>query len=643
VTVAGRALRFAGATALATAAGCGGVGPSGTAAPDAGTPTFLLTDPLEREIRPFEVISADGRPYDFPFLGGFDVPRPQLVDIDGDGDLDLFLQKYRGELMFFENVGTATEPEFVWRTSRYQDLNVGEWARFHDMTGNGRPDLFMELPSSYMQYYENVGTASEPRFEARGDSIKTPGGRAIFADAQNIPYFFDVDCNGRTDLFLGRIDGTVARFEFVEFADDAPVFELVDERFENIEIVAVFGVPGEPPPLEGPGSDSRDERPTLHGANSMAFADWNRNGAPDLFWGDFFEPGVLLLENIGTCARPNLEVEPVPVPADPIIQTSGYNSPAPGDLNGDGHLDLIVGVLGGAFNPNRTSVENLLHYSGSADGTMRLETRRFLFGLDVGSESVPALGDLTGNGAPDLLIGSKFDPETSSPPALRWYENVGTARAPEFEFRATLPEVAHLNGAPVLADLTGDGRLDLLVGTFNEGILWYRNEGTDAPRFVSASDEPIARLSRGSYTSPALGDLTGNGLLDLVVGEASGELNYFRNVGSTSRPEFQIVTEELGGINVGSRSAPLLVDVDGDGDLDLLVGEESRGLLWFENIGSPTEPRFESEGVVLEGRFPRLAAPRLVDIDGDGTLDMILGDQGGGLVFFRNVRGDGGR
>lgn len=619
--------------------GCGGGIASSDPVPpgDAGA-AFFTSDPLVQEIDPFPVVSATGEPYDFPFLGGYDVPRPQLVDIDGDGDLDLFLQKYRGQLMFFENVGTPTQSEFVWRTSHYMDLDVGEWARFHDIDGDGDPDLFMELPSSYIRYMENVGTPEEARFEIVGDSLFNTEGRPIFADAQNIPHFFDVDCNGRSDLFLGRIDGTVARFELAHFEDRSPVFELVTERFEDIEIVAAFGVPGEPPPLDGTPLDP-EERPTLHGANSMAFADWDGDGAPDLFWGDFFEPGVLLIENVGSCAQPNLFVEPRPIPASPPLLTSGYNSPTLGDLNGDGHVDLLVGVLGGAFNANSTAVENLLHYSGSADGTMILETSRFLFGLDVGSESVPAIGDLTGNGLPDLLVGSKIDPTTNTAPPLYWYRNVGSIDEPAFEFASTLDGPSHLNSAPVLADLTGNGVLDLLVGSFNDGVSLYRNRGTaEHPEFVLEGDGPIIQLTRGSYSSPTVGDLNGNGLLDLVVGESSGEINHYRNAGTPERPEFELVTDQLAGIDVGSRSAPLLVDVDGDGDLDLLVGEESRGVIFFENIGTPEEPQFDPVGIPLDGDFPRLAVPRLVDIDGDGDLDMILGDQGGGLVFLRNRR-----
>ena len=70
------------------------------------------------------------------FFGGFDLPRPQLVDIDGDGTPELFVQERSGELMLFRR----ERGEWVWQTDRFQDLDIGEWFRFADVDGDGRID-----------------------------------------------------------------------------------------------------------------------------------------------------------------------------------------------------------------------------------------------------------------------------------------------------------------------------------------------------------------------------------------------------------------------------------------------------------------------------------------------------------------------
>src|SRR3970282_877620 len=117
------------------------------------------------------------------FLGGLNVPRPQLVDADGDGDLDLFLQEYGNRLMLFERDGVGPDglPRFVLRTTRYADLAIGEWYRFSDLDGDGDPDLLGELPFSYVRYWRNEGTRFAPRFVAAPDSLRDAEGRALFA------------------------------------------------------------------------------------------------------------------------------------------------------------------------------------------------------------------------------------------------------------------------------------------------------------------------------------------------------------------------------------------------------------------------------------------------------------------------------
>jgi hypothetical protein len=123
---------------------------------------------FERVVSPFAVGGPDGEAWTLPFLGGLDVPRPQLVDIDADGDLDLFLQEFRNEIWFFENTGSAKTPKYEWRTDKFQGIDVGEWYRFVDLDADGDFDVLAEQPFSNIRFYRNAGTKQAAKYEAGG-------------------------------------------------------------------------------------------------------------------------------------------------------------------------------------------------------------------------------------------------------------------------------------------------------------------------------------------------------------------------------------------------------------------------------------------------------------------------------------------
>ena len=553
------------------------------------------------------------------FHGGFSAPRPQLVDADGDGDLDLFVQEVTGSVALFERDGERDGlPRFVLRTSRYGDIDVGEWYRFADVDGDGDLDLLAEQRFSYIKYFRNDGERGAYDFVLVADTLKDVDGEPIFSDRQNIPQLGDLDCNGRADLLIGRLDGTVARYEAAE-ADPtgAPAFRLVASEFEDIRIIGQQV--GPPLPLA----------PSMHGANTMALADHDGDGDLDLFWGDFFEAGLLLIPNSGTCPSPDFRNPPVQFPVGSPLLTSGYNAPAFGDLSGDGRADLVVGVLGGAYNPLRTSAENLLYLARGEGAAWEVRSRRLLPVLDIGSESVPALADLDGDGDLDLVLSNKLDPTDLQASFVHRLENVGTATRPELRMRAPLDLGRRFHAAPAFADLDADGRLDALLGQWGPRLAWYRGTG----RGFEAADTALVTITRGSNTVPALGDLDGDGDLDLIVGESSGWLNYYRNDGDARAPRFVLVSDEFERIQIGRRSAPALADLDGDGDLDLLVGSENDGMALFRNDGSPTAALLVRD-TTFRVQAPFLAAPAAGDLDGDGDVDLVVGGAGGGAVYL---------
>jgi hypothetical protein len=142
----------------------------------------------------------------------------------------------------------------------------------------------------------------------------------------------------------------------------------------------------------------------------------------------------------------------------------------------------------------------------------------------------------------------------------------------------------------------------------------------------------------GLESTPSLGDLDGDGDLDLLAGENEGTFRYFANTGDATSPAFApATTNPFGLAEVGLESAPSLGDLDGDGDLDLVACQLNNGsFFYFENTGDATSPAFAPATTNPFGLADLgiASAPTLGDLDGDGDLDLVAGESGGTFTTY---------
>ena len=138
----------------------------------------------------------------------------------------------------------------------------------------------------------------------------------------------------------------------------------------------------------------------------------------------------------------------------------------------------------------------------------------------------------------------------------------------------------------------------MLVGTWNKGSLYYQNVGTaESPNFQLIEANTVI-LTRGSNSTPTFVDIDDDGDQDLFIGESSGELNFYLNNGNPKEPKFDLISDNFEDIDVGRRSVPRFVDIDGDGDQDLIVGREADGVMLYLNNGTAQLPFFVEHGTI---------------------------------------------
>ena len=119
-------------------------------------------------------------------------------------------------------------------------------------------------------------------------------------------------------------------------------------------------------------------------------------------------------------------------------------------------------------------------------------------------------------------------------------------------------------------------------------MLLYKNTGTNTAPAFTLTDSDLANAgynNLGASLCPTFGDLDGDFDPDMIVGTETGELFYYENTGSFTAHSYTY-RGSLQSIDVGNFATPALGDLDGDGDLDLLIGNESGAIAYYDNTGS---------------------------------------------------------
>ncbi|MBR8829253.1 MAG: VCBS repeat-containing protein, partial [Gomphosphaeria aponina SAG 52.96 = DSM 107014] len=329
------------------------------------------------------------------------------------------------------------------------------------------------------------------------------------------------------------------------------------------------------------------------------------------------------------------------------VDVGSGSTPTLVDIDKDGDLDAFLGESNGNIryfkNTGNSSNPKFIAVTGTGNP---------LNGVNVGLYSAPTLVDIDGDGDFDALIGEFYG-------SIKYFRNTGNSSNPKFIAVTGTgnpfdgQDVGY-NSTPTLVDIDGDGDFDAFIGEIYGEIKYYKNTGSsNNPQFieVTGTGNPFDGEGVGSYSKIILANIDGDGDFDAFVGGGDGKIKYFKNTGSSSNPQLIAVTgaeNPFNGVDVGNNSAPTLVDINQDGDLDAFIGASDGTIKYFENVPQTTTtniaPSFVKFTAVAGTGNPlnkrdvgNFSTPNLVDIDKDGDLDALIGASDGTIKYFRNT------
>lgn len=655
----------------------------------------LFADVLSAQPQMFQRLSypveINGSNLKYPFAGGFNAPQFSEADLNHDGIQDLVVFDRSGNsLQTFLNHGTANTvdytyaPEFACYFPEMIDYVV-----MRDFNKDGAADIFTSSIAqgrqeiqAYKGYYDgNVLKFTPYQFSQPGCALCDPlyvyypdedqpgNWNNLPINPGDIPAFDDINGDGDIDIvtFEAAAGGYVWLLEnqSVELGLGLDVmrFRLVTQCWGGFyesgmdECYCDLGtsVGCCYPCLAG----AADER-NLHPGSTLLTYDQDGDGDKEIVLGDVSFSCLNYLENGGnnnsawmTSQQSNFPAYDVPAHLN-VFPAAFYV-----DLDNDGKKDLIA-------SPNNPTIgedqKNVWFYKNT--GTNNVQhfelQQKDLFTkdmIDIGTVAHPALADVNGDGLIDLVVGNYgyFTPGVAVNARLFLFLNTGTPTQPQFKLTDSdwlgMSEftTGDYDFAPAFGDIDGDGALDVVVGSNIGGFYCYRNQaGPDEPMNLTR-DFDIMWVQMdvvGSVSTPVIYDLDQDGLVDIIAGERTGYINYFKNNGSSNEPLFP-ATPTIGKvgqidtrtpIDAAGYAAPTIVQTQ-DGPI-LVTGAQS-GQLEAYFIGQDLSATFTATdlkwGNVDAGHRSH---PALADLDSDGILEMVVGNYRGGLDVYRTVLQD---
>ncbi|MBX2915247.1 MAG: T9SS type A sorting domain-containing protein [Cyclobacteriaceae bacterium] len=612
-------------------------------------------------------VEVNGNVLSMPWAGGINSAQINTIDLNGDTKADLVIfDRTSNKILTYLNAGNRYEyaPE-------YESLfpaEVTQWLLLRDFNCDGKNDLFTSDPFGMVAFVNTTkpGQLLSWRPYDPGRPVLTKGftfNVNLQLNASDIPVIDDIDGDGDLDILNVRFVG-IGTIEYHKNLSmertgtcDSLQLERVTQTFGNLEecdcnFFAFGGAPCNSIP---------NGRIQHAGGKAMLTIDVDGDGDRDLFFSEEECTELSFLQNIGTAETANMNSATLFPSVNPInfmLFPAGYYE----DVDFDGKRDLLASpnVYARTFTNSINFGNSLWYYKNT--GTE--QTPQFTFQknnflqdemIDVGDYAVPAFIDADGDGDQDMFVSNYAGPGFAS--TIQFYENTGSAREAYFKLRnqnfAGFSNSAFFNVKLQFADMNADATLDFVFTATNfqtgiTGLFFIPNQSASELNLNGQSVQSV-NFSFGQQENILVVDVDQDGKNDILIGKATGAVQYWRNTGSTIPTFTQVNGNFLGLAASTDRQNPALAaaDLNADGRSDLIMGNQRGELTIFKDfraqnsnlagvseiIYNPITETHESKN--LGGRI----WPATVNLFNSDKPAIVCGTITGGLILLKNQEG----